>query len=190
MREALPRPPRPPLADPARARLRHRREATRLPGNRGRPHLRGDLHLGRRRLRASPRAPRRARDLGTHGTPARRPRRAPPVGVPALRVGEPAGVSQRPRGLADLAPSDAVFTALPPRSRRTILTVLHARGGQMTSGAIAARFDCSWPTTSQHLRVLEKAGLVTIAMHGRERIYRLETGPLHSVAGAWLDRLD
>ena len=99
-------------------------------------------------------------------------------------------MTERPRGLAELDAFDAVFTALAHRSRRTILTVLHARGGEMTSGAIAARFDCSWPTISEHLRVLEKAGLVTIAMHGRERIYRLEPGPLRSVAGAWLDRLD
>jgi DNA-binding transcriptional ArsR family regulator len=58
----------------------------------------------------------------------------------------------------------------------------------MTSGAIAARFDCTWPTTSQHLRVLEKAGLVTISLRGRERVYRLETERLRSVAGGWLDR--
>jgi hypothetical protein len=36
--------------------------------------------------------------------------------------------------------------------------------------------------------VLEKAGLVTIAMRGRERVYRLETERLRSVAGGWLDR--
>lgn len=94
----------------------------------------------------------------------------------------------QPRGLAELDSFDAVFGALAHRSRRTILSVLHARGGEMTSGAIAARFDCSWPTTSQHLRVLEKAGLVTIAMRGRERVYRLETERLCSVAGGWLDR--
>ena len=94
----------------------------------------------------------------------------------------------RPRGLAELDAFDAVFGALAHRSRRTILTVLHARGGEMTSGAIAARFDCAWPTTSQHLRVLEKAGLVTITLRGRERIYRLETERLRSVAGGWLDR--
>jgi DNA-binding transcriptional ArsR family regulator len=94
----------------------------------------------------------------------------------------------RPRGLDELAAFDAVFGALAHRSRRTILSVLHARGGEMTSGAIAARFDCSWPTTSQHLRVLEKAGLVTIALRGREHVYRLETDRLRSVAGGWLDR--
>lgn len=97
-------------------------------------------------------------------------------------------MSSQPRGLAELAALDAVFGALAHQSRRTILAVLQARGGEMTSGAIAGRFDCSWPTTSQHLRVLEKAGLVTIALRGRERVYRLETDRLHAVAGAWLDR--
>jgi DNA-binding transcriptional ArsR family regulator len=97
-------------------------------------------------------------------------------------------VSPRPRGLAELDDFDAVFGALASRPRRTILSVLHARGGEMTSGAIAARFDCSWPTTSQHLRVLEQAGLVTVELRGREHVYRLETGRLHSVAGGWLGR--
>lgn len=94
----------------------------------------------------------------------------------------------RPRGLAELDAFDAVFGALAHRSRRTILSVLHARGGEMTSGAIAARFDCAWPTTSQHLRVLEKAGLVTITLRGREHVYRLEAERLRSVAGGWLGR--
>ena len=97
-------------------------------------------------------------------------------------------MTQRPRGLEELDAFDSVFAALANRSRRTILSVLHARGGEMTSGAIAARFDCSWPTTSQHLRVLEQAGLVTISMHGRERVYRLESERLHDVAGGWLGR--
>lgn len=92
------------------------------------------------------------------------------------------------RGLAELDALDAVFSALAHQSRRTILSVLHARGGEMTSGAIASRFDCSWPTTSKHLQVLAKAGLVTISLQGREHIYRLEAGPLHAVARAWLDR--
>ena len=97
-------------------------------------------------------------------------------------------MSPRPRGLTDLDDLDAVFGALGSRSRRTILSVLHARGGEMTSGAIAARFDCAWPTTSQHLRVLERAGLVTIELRGRERVYRLESARLRAVAGGWLDR--
>ena len=97
-------------------------------------------------------------------------------------------MSQRPEGLAELDDFDAVFGALAHQSRRTILSVLHARGGEMTSGAIAARFDCSWPTTSQHLRVLEQAGLVTVTMRGRERVYQLRADRLHAVAGSWLGR--
>jgi len=58
----------------------------------------------------------------------------------------------------------------------------------MTSGAIAARFEHSWPTTSAHLRVLEKAGLVTISLRGREHVYQVDAGRLRSVAGAWIDR--
>jgi DNA-binding transcriptional ArsR family regulator len=97
-------------------------------------------------------------------------------------------VSPRPRGLAELDDFDAVFGALANRSRRTILSVLQARGGEMTSGEIAARFDCSWPTTSQHLRVLHQAGLVTSELRGREHVYRLRPARLHTVAGAWLAR--
>jgi DNA-binding transcriptional ArsR family regulator len=97
-------------------------------------------------------------------------------------------VSPRPRGLAELDAFDAVFGALANRSRRTILSVLHARGGEMTSGAIADRFDHSWPTISQHLRVLEQAGLVTVELRGREHVYRLQADRLHEVAGGWLSR--
>jgi DNA-binding transcriptional ArsR family regulator len=99
-------------------------------------------------------------------------------------------VSPRPRGLAELDAFDTVFGALANRTRRTILLVLHARGGEMTSGAIAARFDWSWPTTSQHLRVLEQAGLVEIEMRGRERVYRLNPDRLQSVVGGWIRHFD
>jgi DNA-binding transcriptional ArsR family regulator len=94
----------------------------------------------------------------------------------------------RPKGLQDLENLDLVFNALAHQTRRTILTVLRARGGHMTSGAIASRFDCSWPTTTRHLRVLEEASLVRVSLRGREREYSLDTGHLLNVAGAWVDR--
>ena len=112
------------------------------------------------------------------------------MGVSALRAARPRRVSEQPKGLADLEDLDSVFRALAHQSRRTILSVLHARGGEMTSGAIAGRFDCSWPTTSRHLRILEEAGLVRIVLRGRERVYELDTGRLRAVAGSWLDRFD
>jgi DNA-binding transcriptional ArsR family regulator len=99
-------------------------------------------------------------------------------------------VTARPRGIADLDDLEAVFGALAHRSRRTMLLVLLARGGEMTSGEIAARFDCSWPTTSRHLGILQDAGLVHVALRGRQRVYQLESARLRSVAGGWLARFD
>jgi len=88
------------------------------------------------------------------------------------------------RRLDDL---EQVFAALAHEQRRHVLLTLKFRGGQMTAGAIADRFACSWPTTSRHLRVLEQAGLVKVEKHGRERIYHLDEARLAEVAGGWID---
>jgi DNA-binding transcriptional ArsR family regulator len=99
-------------------------------------------------------------------------------------------VTAKPRGFAELDDFDAVFGALAHRARRTILSVLHARGGSMTSGAIAAWFEHSWPTTSQHLRVLEQAGLVRIELRGREHVYQLQQDRMLTVTRGWLSHFD
>jgi DNA-binding transcriptional ArsR family regulator len=96
-------------------------------------------------------------------------------------------VTHPSRGLTELDDFDAVFGALAHRSRRMILAVLHARGGEMTSGAIAARFEHSWPTVSGHLRILQQAGLVSIELRGREHVYRIQTARLAGVTRGWLD---
>lgn len=92
------------------------------------------------------------------------------------------------RGVAELEELDRVFGALSHQTRRAILGVLHANGGVMTSGAIAARFSCSWQTTSRHLRVLEEAGLVRALLRGRERIYQLDGERLRTLTKGWIDR--
>jgi DNA-binding transcriptional ArsR family regulator len=93
-----------------------------------------------------------------------------------------------PKGLRDLEDLDLVFNALAHQTRRTILAVLRARGGRMTSGEIASRFDCAWPTTTRHLHLLEGASLVHVDLRGRERGYSLDAARLVGVAGTWLDR--
>ena len=90
------------------------------------------------------------------------------------------------RGLQKLEDLEQVFKALAHPTRRHILVVLNARGGQMTAGEIVERFSCTWPTTTQHLRILEKAGLVTVDQKGREWIYTLNANRLQKVAGGWL----
>jgi len=92
------------------------------------------------------------------------------------------------RGGRELDDLDRVFTALAHHSRRTILLVLHLRGGEMTSGEIAGRFDSSWPTITRHLRILEQSGLVEVVLRGRERVYRLHAEPLFDVGGSWIAR--
>ncbi|MCI0614009.1 metalloregulator ArsR/SmtB family transcription factor, partial [bacterium] len=91
------------------------------------------------------------------------------------------------RGLQELQDFERVFKALAHESRRHILIVLNARGGSMTAGEIAGRFQCTWPTTTRHLRVLENAGLVRVDKRGREWIYILESERIHKVVGGWLN---
>lgn len=97
-------------------------------------------------------------------------------------------MTKRAKGLKELDELEAVFSALAHPSRRQILTVLRARGGTMTSGELAARFECSWPTTTRHLRLLTDAGLIQAVQQGRERHYELQAGVLASVAGNWISR--
>ena len=89
-------------------------------------------------------------------------------------------------GLDGLEQLDLVMTALAHPLRRQVLLVLHFRGGEMSAGDIAERFSCSWPTTSRHLGLLEKSGLVTVRPDGRQRIYRLERELLSNTVGNWL----
>jgi len=66
-----------------------------------------------------------------------------------------------------LADTEAVFAALAHEARRNILLILSHLGGELPSGYLAARFQHSWPTTTRHLRVLEKARLVEVRREGR-----------------------
>ena len=56
----------------------------------------------------------------------------------------------------------------------------------MTAGELAARFAHSWPTTTRHLGVLVKAGLVTVRREGRQRHYVLERERLRRALDLWL----
>jgi DNA-binding transcriptional ArsR family regulator len=90
------------------------------------------------------------------------------------------------RGERELADFEEVFRALAHASRRHVLVVLNARGGEMTAGEIASRLECSWPTTSRHLRILEDTGLVRVDKRGREWVYVLDKERLNKVVGGWL----
>ena len=76
-----------------------------------------------------------------------------------------------------------VFEALSSQTRRKILAYLaHA---DMTAGEIAARFEISKPAVSQHLTVLENAGLVTSEKKGQYVQYSLVPDHLANTLNAY-----
>ena len=89
-----------------------------------------------------------------------------------------------------LADIDAVFEALSHEARRNILLILGHLGGELPSGYLANRFQHSWPTTSRHLGLLERAGLVLVRRVGRSSFYQLNRDRVQSVVGNWLSHLD
>lgn len=72
-----------------------------------------------------------------------------------------------------------VFHAIGDPTRRR-LVVLLGRGEQPVN-RLAGRFAMTRPAISQHLRVLRRAGLVSVRRVGRERRYRLHARPLRDV---------
>jgi DNA-binding transcriptional ArsR family regulator len=75
---------------------------------------------------------------------------------------------------------DVVFGALADPTRRAILTRL--AGGEATVTELAAPFAMSMPAVSKHLKVLERAGLISRGRNAQQRPCRLEAAPLASVA--------
>jgi DNA-binding transcriptional ArsR family regulator len=80
-------------------------------------------------------------------------------------------------------PLSRTFAALADPTRRAILSRLVA--GQATVGELAEPFAMSMPAVSKHLKVLERAGLVTRGIHAQWRPRRLRTDPLREV-DTWL----
>jgi DNA-binding transcriptional ArsR family regulator len=75
---------------------------------------------------------------------------------------------------------DLTFAALSDPTRRAILTRL--RTGEATVKDLAAPFAISGPAISKHLRVLERAGLITRGREAQWRPCRLDAAPLREVA--------
>ena len=81
---------------------------------------------------------------------------------------------------------DGTFHALGDGTRRAMLSMLSRRGA-LTAGELGAPFDISQPTASKHLRVLERAGLLTRSVEGRTHRFRLVERRLKE-AEEWIER--
>jgi DNA-binding transcriptional ArsR family regulator len=80
---------------------------------------------------------------------------------------------------------DATFAALADPTRRAILARLAT--GEASVTELAAPFKMSQPAISKHLKVLERAGLVSRGRDAQRRPRRLEAKPL-AEATEWLER--
>jgi DNA-binding transcriptional ArsR family regulator len=80
-------------------------------------------------------------------------------------------------------PLSATLAALADPTRRAILAKLAA--GEATVNELAEPFDISLPAVSRHLKVLERAGLISRGREAQWRPARLEVGPLRDLDG-WL----
>jgi DNA-binding transcriptional ArsR family regulator len=80
---------------------------------------------------------------------------------------------------------DATFTALADPTRRAILARL--MDGEASVNELAAPFAISQPAISKHLKILERAGLVTRSAAGTRRPVRIEAGPMKE-ASDWLEK--
>ena len=81
---------------------------------------------------------------------------------------------------------DATFAALADPTRRAILSRL-ASGQAASVAELAEPFAMSQPAISKHLKVLERAGLISRGRDAQRRPSRLEAEPL-AEANEWLER--
>jgi DNA-binding transcriptional ArsR family regulator len=89
----------------------------------------------------------------------------------------------------------ATFAALADPTRRAILARLSS--GEVSVTELASPFDMSLPAVSKHLKVLERAGLISRGRDAQWRPCRMQAAPLKDVANwveqyrvMWEQRLD
>jgi len=80
---------------------------------------------------------------------------------------------------------DATFIALADPTRRAILARLVS--GEASVMELAEPFQMSQPAISKHLKMLERAGLISRGRDGQRRPCRIEGRPLAEASG-WLER--
>lgn len=79
----------------------------------------------------------------------------------------------------------ATFAALADPTRRAILARLSL--GEVSVTELAEPFEMSLPAVTKHLKVLEKAGLITRGRHAQWRPCRLKAAPLRDVSD-WVEQ--
>ncbi|MER2090007.1 MAG: metalloregulator ArsR/SmtB family transcription factor [Sporosarcina sp.] len=76
-----------------------------------------------------------------------------------------------------------VFQAIADPTRRKLLEIIAVE--ELSISTMSSHFTMSRTAVTKHLHILESAGLVNSRKSGREKLYRLETGPLQNLQ-SWL----
>ena len=90
----------------------------------------------------------------------------------------------QPQGYAPTVHLDVTFAALADPTRRAILARLAS--GEASVMELAEPFAMSQPAISKHIKVLERAGLVSRGRDAQRRPCRMEAAPL-AEANEWLE---
>jgi DNA-binding transcriptional ArsR family regulator len=85
--------------------------------------------------------------------------------------------------------TDSVFKALADPGRRRLLDLLNAHDGQ-TLSALCEPMDMTRQAVTQHLGLLEAAGLVATAWRGREKLHFINPVPLQEIYERWISRFE
>jgi DNA-binding transcriptional ArsR family regulator len=97
--------------------------------------------------------------------------------------------------MARAATTTDAFNAVAEPRRRQILDLLSS--DELPVNDLVARLGLAQPLVSKHLRVLREVGLVDVRDEGRQRMYRLNPGPLKPIHDwvkkyeqSWSERFD
>ncbi|GAA2786702.1 ArsR/SmtB family transcription factor [Crossiella cryophila] len=89
--------------------------------------------------------------------------------------------------MARAATTTDAFNAIAEPRRREILDLLS--GGERAVNDLVSALGLAQPQVSKHLRVLREVGLVDVRDEGRQRLYRMNGGPLKPIHD-WVRRYE
>jgi DNA-binding transcriptional ArsR family regulator len=84
---------------------------------------------------------------------------------------------------------DKVFKALADATRRHLLDQLYARNGQ-TLNELCQHLNMTRQAVTKHLAILEKANLITVVWHGREKLHYLNPVPIFEIYDRWIRKYE
>nr|HEX4316083.1 metalloregulator ArsR/SmtB family transcription factor [Kofleriaceae bacterium] len=85
--------------------------------------------------------------------------------------------------------TDLLFKALADASRRKLMDLLHAHDGR-TLNELCEHLDMTRQGVTQHLAVLEAAGVVATVRRGREKLHFLNPVPLQELYERWIAKFE